>query len=105
MNRSVTEYRSLPLPRKPTTYRGTPRHDRQLGRPDRTPGYDPIRRSEDFLCNCAIEKGSNHRAAVRLFDASAGAGVKARELLNHLHVGHRVEFGPAKRARLQQARE
>lgn len=79
--------------------------DGQLGRPDRTPGDDPIRRSEDFVRDVGIDKGGNHRAAIRLFDTPAGAGVKAGELLNHLHVAHRVEFGPAKRPRLQQAEE
>ena len=77
----------------------------QLGPADRAPGDDAVRRSEDFLRHLGIEKGGSHRAAVRLFDTPAGAGVMAGDLLDHPNVGHRVELGAAERTRLQQAEE
>ena len=90
----------------PCTGQAEPARDgAQFGRPDRAPGDDAVGWPENFLRNFGIEKGGSHRAAVRLLDTPAGAGVKTCELLDHLHVGHRVELGSAKRPRLQQAEE
>ena len=80
-------------------------NDGQFGRPDRAPGDNAVRRSENLSRDFPIEKGGNHRAAVRLLDTPAGAGVKDGDLLNQLDVGNRVEFGSAEGARLQQAEQ
>src|SRR5262249_57895142 len=77
-----------------------PGNSAQLSRPDRTPGDNAVGRSEDLLRDFGVEKDGNHRAAVCLFDTPAGAGIMAGDFLNHLNVGHRVEFGATEETRL-----
>ena len=69
-------------------------NDGQFGRPDRAPGDNAVRRSENLSRDFPIEKGGNHRATVRLLDIPAGADVKDGDLLNQLDVGNRVSSAP-----------
>src|SRR6516162_10322372 len=90
----------------PRTGQAEPARDGpQFGWPDRSPGDNAIWWTKDFSRHVGIEKGGNHRAAVRLFDTPGGAGIMAGDLLDDLDVGHRIKFGAAEGTRLQQAEQ